>query len=523
MSNAATLFLLFHHLLPMDFSHLSATNHIPAEAEAQQIRALLATAEQEQQGVQKDLAEIRKKERQLVQSHAALTKRIRMLKSILSPLRWVPAEILSRIFLAATRTDEAVEGPPRPSNAERFMRMSQVSSRWRAVAHTTPHLWRTLSFDLGPYLGPGVDGVVSTILHFAEHCQPHGLDLALKVDRRYTRGMPLAALWSCSRHIASLKLEIPGNALTPLVGLPERAFARLGHLQIKILDTSDQGLAGGIPGLSNIPLLHHLDLSARSTNSLRKLLPATAACWSPIRTLRLNVQGSLGIWNIYRVLGSIPNLAVLDLRMTHAEEGPEEHLEEVCLDMLRSLTLHVSSNTSDDIASLLDIIVAPQLTTLDLNGRFEIPTIMQFLSNAGATPPITHLRLENIVDGDNNPELLEFFRSLPAVTDLSLRSMALDDDILSALELAPTSAGGAHEVFFPALQRLEIGVHVDLPMSIGPFADVIESRLPGAGNGSAEPGRCLVHAELFGQRDEWGSDPDWPKLVALRDRGVLVV
>ncbi|KAF7288805.1 F-box domain-containing protein [Mycena chlorophos] len=536
----------------MEFPHLSSTNHVPLEAESQHIRALVETAEEEQNRVRQELDETRAKERKLVERDDALTERIRSLKAIVSATRRMPPEILSNIFLLATQA--AVEQEDRwevdlvdsegdlewddtrgATNARAFLRLSQVSSRWRAVAQTTSLLWRTLRFDLGPYCRLRGDGVVSLIMHFAHLSQPYGLQLAFKSHKQYTRGMPLAVLWSCGHQLASLELKVPGSLLAPLLGLPSRTFHKLKRLEINLYDGTDSGLLGDIPGLASAQHLEDLKLVMRSTTSAERLLPApNSSSWNTLRTLDICSHSGLNLGGVYLSLQSCHSLQQLALSMEEVDDllGPEARIKGVLrLEQLVSFTLQIDYGLDDEMAPFITMLFAPQLTALSLKGSFLVGAVVEFLEHSNK-PPISTLRLESCVreDTDLRGALLNVLRCVPLVETLALGlqlSPGVDDTFLRALTILP-GGSDTSEVFLPAMRTLDIA-KCAAPLTARAAADMVESRQvlhvgTGLGNGGHLPGRCLTGITLSGPRLRRGWMHDgaaWSRIAALEGTGIL--
>nr|GAT54500.1 predicted protein [Mycena chlorophos] len=544
----------------MEFPHLLSTNHVPLEAESRHICALIETAEDEQNRVRQELEETRAKERSLVERDNVLAERIRSLKAIVSATRRTPPEILSNIFLLATRTaagqaddSELEDGvdldedwisklTPESTNAHAFLRMSQICSRWREVAQTTPLLWRKLCVNLGRYRGLQLeaDGVVSLILHFAQLSQPYGLSLAFRSDQDYTRGMPLAVLWTCGHQLSSLELNVPGNGLAPLIGLPAYTLRKLKRLEITLFDSTDSGLSGSIPGLSSAERLEDLKLVLCSINSIDRFLPTTGSTsWSTLRILDIHCHGGLSLASVYSSLQSCHSLQQLALRMVELYdfESESSQLKRVLnFEHLTSFTLEVEydNDDSDQMKPFITALFAPQLSALSLKGCFRMETVTEFLKHSN-NPPISTLRLSSVVSGIINPRavLLNVLRTVPLVETLALGlelSPGVDDAFLRALTLQPGTTGtgiSTAEVLLPAMRTLVIA-DSEGALTAGAVADMVESRRIHTGNLNAGtagtlPGRCLesMTINVLRVRRVWMRDAAWPRITALESAGIL--
>ncbi|KAF7318637.1 F-box domain-containing protein [Mycena chlorophos] len=533
----------------MEFPHLSSTNHVPLEAESRHICALIESAEDEQNRVRQELDETRAKERSLVKRDSVLAERIRSLKAMVSATRRTPPEILSSIFLLATGqsvddlevdqydTEERDHARlPRATNARAFLRVSQICSRWRDVAQTTPLLWRTLRFNLRPFSDIHADGVVNLILHFAQLSQPYGLELDFYSHKEYTRGMPLAVLWSCGHQISSLELNVPGSALAPLIGLPAHALHKLKRLEINLSDATDSGLSGSIPGLACAQHLEDLKLVLRSMNFIDRLLPEPpSSSWNALRTLDLRSRHSINLSAVYSSLQSCHSLQQLALRMDEVDESSGKRFEGILrFENLVSFTLQIDYDNGEDdhMMTFVMPLFAPQLAALSLKGTFPLEAVAEFLEHSNM-PPISTLRLESCVRGDTNLRgaLLNVLRRVPLVETLALGlqlSPGVDDAFLRALTLQPGTAGiRTAEVFLPALRTLVIA-ESEGALNAGAVADMVESRQIHTGNLTAGtagtlPGRCLesMTVSVLRVRRIWLHDVAWPRIAALESAGIL--
>ncbi|KAJ7651913.1 hypothetical protein B0H17DRAFT_1147506 [Mycena rosella] len=124
----------------MSLATLSSTNLPPSELEAKQIRMPLQR--QEEAISQKDGSILRTSGiSALEQVTAVVGTELAVMRSILSPIRDFPAEILSEIFLLclelALKSDSY-------SNSDAFQLptlFGRICSLWRAIFITTPRLW----------------------------------------------------------------------------------------------------------------------------------------------------------------------------------------------------------------------------------------------------------------------------------------------------------------------------------------------------------------------------------------------
>ncbi|KAF9263882.1 hypothetical protein L218DRAFT_841500, partial [Marasmius fiardii PR-910] len=68
-------------------------------------------------------------------------------RSLLSPIRRMPSEILTRIFSLCCGTNDIThEKPPV------VMVLARVCGYWRKIVLTAPHLWSSMTFRLGTWM-----------------------------------------------------------------------------------------------------------------------------------------------------------------------------------------------------------------------------------------------------------------------------------------------------------------------------------------------------------------------------------
>ncbi|KAJ7508471.1 hypothetical protein B0H11DRAFT_1965208 [Mycena galericulata] len=121
-------------------SRFRNTNDPPSELEAQQVREL-------SREVQENLSSVEAQICRLQDQQAALLQTIQFCDSILSPIRHVPPEILTHIFVLSlpsvwvareVKWYDSLRGSP--------WALGQVSRHWRAVAMASPALWTSIIF-----------------------------------------------------------------------------------------------------------------------------------------------------------------------------------------------------------------------------------------------------------------------------------------------------------------------------------------------------------------------------------------
>ncbi|KAJ6512007.1 hypothetical protein C8R47DRAFT_939850, partial [Mycena vitilis] len=116
------------------------TNHPPSDSDRIRINGLLHEDVAALAALNAEISGLRTRYKELVILRNRRRKRVQTLRAIVSPLRLLPPEILSLIFMNCPRADtEGAIQNPSPLLAP--LLLVQICSRWRHVALDTPRLW----------------------------------------------------------------------------------------------------------------------------------------------------------------------------------------------------------------------------------------------------------------------------------------------------------------------------------------------------------------------------------------------
>ncbi|KAF5356989.1 hypothetical protein D9756_006653 [Leucocoprinus leucothites] len=134
---------------------LLRTNYYPQNpSELTQIRTLLNTAKISLTSLDSDIAHVQQVLSTLFTKRATLQHTISSHQSLLSPIRRLPNELLSEIFLSRVSVCGGSGGDIGSSlsfthlHTDALWTILQVCSLWRTIAQLTPRLWNTLRIDL---------------------------------------------------------------------------------------------------------------------------------------------------------------------------------------------------------------------------------------------------------------------------------------------------------------------------------------------------------------------------------------
>ncbi|KAJ7062327.1 hypothetical protein C8F01DRAFT_1284860 [Mycena amicta] len=124
------------------FSSKFGTNYCPTDDEIHEINNLLLEPSHEIQHLDRKIAEIQKSLDDVVRQRTRLTEYVDAHKALLSPIRRVPLDILSEIFISCLPTERNCVMSP----GEAPILLGHICSYWREIALSTPSLWASLHF-----------------------------------------------------------------------------------------------------------------------------------------------------------------------------------------------------------------------------------------------------------------------------------------------------------------------------------------------------------------------------------------
>ncbi|KAJ6550853.1 hypothetical protein DFH09DRAFT_1281234 [Mycena vulgaris] len=126
---------------------LLTTNTPPEGPELIFIRSVVAKADARLADIENEISPLHDRLRELEEERVSLSRYRAQNNAILSPLRRMPPEMLSEIF--SWTLPSAVErlGRSKSDLSDSPWLLTQISSRWRAVALSTPSLWSLFVLD----------------------------------------------------------------------------------------------------------------------------------------------------------------------------------------------------------------------------------------------------------------------------------------------------------------------------------------------------------------------------------------
>ncbi|KAJ6563604.1 hypothetical protein DFH09DRAFT_477879 [Mycena vulgaris] len=138
---------------PTSLANLITSNEAPSDGESSLASAYIDELEPHIALLDEALAFLSRR-------HAALLASLNAHKSIVSPIRRLPPELLGEIFSFSVHATYSLRGVSGPPCRRAPWLLAHVCSRWAAVALASPVLWTMVSLDLDR-LKAAEDGAVS--------------------------------------------------------------------------------------------------------------------------------------------------------------------------------------------------------------------------------------------------------------------------------------------------------------------------------------------------------------------------
>ncbi|KAJ7589872.1 hypothetical protein C8J56DRAFT_586171 [Mycena floridula] len=337
------------------FSDFLATNDTPNEEQSQRLRESLDAQDVE---VAHLVAEITRM--QLIVDRKL--KAAAPYRLALSALRRFPAELLSEIFIHCTPVDES--SPPRPDTSP--LLLCAVSSRWRAIAISTPALWSQFStFRRHPV---GFDGVCELFKLFLVRSGSRPLSISFQLDPSASVAFQKQFLDICMSQISRWKHFALRDRVTPDVVIP---FAPISPGQIlpHLEKFNFIFLASHVPWA--------ISIVRSATSSLRELFwrgPSTQLStmyWPKLVNLDLGNS-------IFGAVPLAPSMILAMLRQCPALEEcilfigfqtDRSSFPYIILSHLQSVTIIPEENIYVELSLFFDALRLPALQTLSVEGH----------------------------------------------------------------------------------------------------------------------------------------------------------
>ncbi|KAK7048071.1 hypothetical protein R3P38DRAFT_2867227 [Favolaschia claudopus] len=400
------------------YGDISESASVASRTFEEQVKCLIAASEEKIGRLEvqvRDLLCIRDRERGLVAT----------LKLIIAPIRKLPAELLTEIFLYTGVTKRDV------------IRISHVCAYWRQLSHNTPALWRralpakVAKSDSPEHVAAAKawldrSAPLTIPMTFASTISPAVLDLLLSTAPRWE----------------TLDVNDRPHVLTALAKLPSDALKQLRAVQI-------YGKRDGHLGITSAflcaPLLRGVTLS---------IAPFTEDFPMPWAQLTQLILTDPRLHICLSILVQCTSLVYANID-TDMDGDSFSIPELVTLPELQTFFLSIPGG---NIAPCFQSLTLPKLTKLELR-HYSTDTLQWPLAASSVFPQFLrrsqNLRYFSLYHCNLNPrELYDILLHSPSLTELVLENCrdCIDDFLLSALQYSLNET--VH--LAPRLQRLKI-------------------------------------------------------------------
>lgn len=455
---------------------LEAVNTPPTLEEAQQLRTLVEADETE-------LANIRQAMRELRAREETVCARMKRKRRLLSLIRHLPHEILAKIFILWHEERNYIFTRPWTP-----FRVAHVSSRWRAIALSTPRLWTHAKFH---FFKQRFDDESFNILKaFLLRSEPHTTDLEFRAFDKSDHRTPqkgierlVEALVLCMSRVRRLSLlELPNTAWQTLYNAAQTSYL------IPLLEELDLSIAG-VPPLDSVekgltifrdaPRLKRLslDLKRGGDHFVRWVIP-----YPGLTDLKLSCVVSAAA--VRQVLLQCVSLHRCDLATVEAWDDTDTipTVPVRMLPQLRDFRVRFPNydfSITESRMQLFQPLDMPALARLTITaGKYsstpEVPLLIEYvLSRSG--PSLTHLILSHVKF--NQGEVLAALSLLPLLEELSLTYCSAGNDELFS-SLCYSSSDCQASTSPPLLPRLHsLKIHDIMIELQGPTSRALEGMI----------------------------------------------
>ncbi|KAK0224306.1 hypothetical protein IW262DRAFT_884313 [Armillaria fumosa] len=377
---------------------------------------------------------------QLLRERSQVMDNLSIAKNILHPIRRLPTDVLSHIFLACVQSPveclfsllhkdstNLLEGP---------WPISHVCRRWRDIAINTPRLWSCISL-LFPIDTSRTLGFMLMLGCFIERLQNLGLTLSVNAEDDISEHSALALLLSACHRWKNVALVLPSATFRTL------SFCRGSFRSLRYLHAGIIGDGEGYT-LSMDPLLDAFEYSPNLTHlafsSTGDPLKICHLPWSQI-TVYDGADGpddddSITETPHLHVLTKMPLLESVRLYCDKHSTIPASG--RVHLPRLQNLTLEEGYDAvTGSLSQCFSALSLPSLTELRLgyaNDRNPVQLPSLIYPTGIDTPRITTLQLTFCFElSPTNGSILMFLADLPTVMHLIVQAEAITDSLIEGL------------------------------------------------------------------------------------------
>ncbi|KAG6827276.1 hypothetical protein H0H92_012512 [Tricholoma furcatifolium] len=317
---------------------------------------------------------------------------INYIKVALSPVKKLPAEILSRIFYHASKSASNLR-LPYPVNVETFIpwTFARVSSLWRRVARSNPSPWNSLEFkiDLTRRSMPRV-------MFWLENIVLHHYPISLHLQNQLDSDIHQAFIYPLHARLRALSLI----ASKEFFVMPKSCFPSLENLTLTLGSKRDNIFPQ--PPFFDMASLRTLHIR-RPASAYHDLPPPTIVPWEQLTELTFTSADKGGIAvsvdGALELLNRCINLEICEIGVLLG--GKRYPTDTITVPKLRDFTvLQAFDYSTSRTDTILDYLKTPKLESLRLTltyGLYKAPDIGALVRRSGCM--LRSLKVENAYHG----------------------------------------------------------------------------------------------------------------------------
>ncbi|KAK7001325.1 hypothetical protein R3P38DRAFT_3048515 [Favolaschia claudopus] len=446
------------------FQSKLGTNYRARDDEVPQIRSLLVQPLSRMQEIDTEIADLHNAIDALLTEKATLRSYIRAHRTLIAPIRRIPPEILSEIFVTCLPKERncvmsATEAP---------MLLGRVCSSWRSLSHSIPRLWCRLHI-VEPELNSAWTQLVweqkyvqraDAAKTWLERSGPYPLSISLTgsdEDRRAmvnsqssgTTAAILQVLIPFAHRWQNISVQASPADLECLLSISEQDVPMLTRLHIHRVPSPAGPMQ--LPALQflNGRQIAHCSFSGSHGRNILSL----PVRWSQLRSLSIGGNGrSLTTEAAVKVLSRCPRLETCELTIVHMSPPSASTATIVTLPHLRALTVNDEGpHAAYKLGGLFSCLSLPGLLNLEVLGSYR----SSVTGSAASFASLPRLESFTIITAlFTKPTLITLLVTLPpTIQQLHLSSLNvrrnhahMDDDVLAMLNPS----------IFPNLEELRI-------------------------------------------------------------------
>ncbi|KAJ7286332.1 hypothetical protein C8J57DRAFT_1118959 [Mycena rebaudengoi] len=335
-------------------------------------------------------------------------EKIAMLRVVVAPIRRLPTELLTDIFLLSVKDYVFFGADCRLA----VLRLSHVSPYWRQVAHSAPRLW-TFRVTLQPKTKPTEDYLSSTKA-WMERSSP------LPVSVHVATSLPTVDLAGLMDVLLSVvnrwkTLNMASKSLQSFPQLPSDTFSSLEEVYLSGMDADMSG--SNMQAFATAPRLRNVTLIPQ--------IGSVPMPWAQLTKLHINDQSPSRCRSILWLCQSIVSARITTCAWGTLPSSPTKHNLPFLTHLITSFAT-LPDDSSGHVAPLFDSLCLPKLESFQLNMHPDLPwpadSLPQFLQQS---PFVQDIQLDADLDA---VELAQFLRHAPSVMRLTLSSCSGDTD-----------------------------------------------------------------------------------------------